>query len=84
MVAGEVGYFTSRTCFRPLCAHLWMKLFVRRMQELLLPEQAAAVYAVSGLCAAINGLWNLPRPARAHTIMPKRSLKLIKHTAQHT
>jgi len=52
IVAGQVPYFTSRTRFHPMCLHLRMNLFGRRLQELLLPEQAAAVYVVSGLCAS--------------------------------
>ena len=51
-VNGKVGYLTSRTHFHPVCSHLRMKLFVRRMQELLLPEQAAVACVVSGLCAS--------------------------------
>ena len=52
MAAGQVAYFTSRTCYRPVCLHLQMTLYGRRLQELLLPEQVAAVYVVSGLCGS--------------------------------
>ena len=52
MTAGQVAYFTSRTCFHPVCLHLQMTLYGRRLQELLLPEQVAAVYVVSGLCGS--------------------------------
>ena len=52
MLAGQVGYFMSRTCFHPLCLHLQRNLFVRRMQELLLP---ATAYAESSLCSSHKG-----------------------------
>ena len=37
----------SRKRFRPMFSHLRMNLFVRRTQELLLPEQAATAYICS-------------------------------------
>ena len=48
MAAGQVGYFTTR--FHPMCSHLQINPFVRRMQELLLPEHV--VYFCS--CCMIN------------------------------
>ena len=65
MVAGQVAYFTSRTCFHPVCLHLRMNLFGRRLQELLLPEQAAAVYVVSGLCGSHK--WSLELACKGST-----------------
>ena len=52
----------SRTRFRPLCLHLQRNLFVRRMQELLLP---ATVYTQGVAYAqAIKVIWNSLGPAR--------------------
>jgi len=62
MAAGQVGYFTSRThALSLMCSHLQINPFVRRMQELLLPEHV--VHAVA-YAQAINGVWNSPGPAR--------------------
>ena len=38
------------------------------MQELLLPEQPAAAYVVSGLITSHKGIWNLPGTARNITL----------------
>ena len=42
-----------------------MTLYGRRLQELLLPEQAAAVYVVSGLCASHK--WHLELACKGST-----------------
>ena len=42
MVAGQVGYFTSRTRFHPMRLHPQINPFVRRMQEVLLPEHVCS------------------------------------------
>ena len=70
-----VRWATSRlvhTRFCPMCLHLRVYMFVRRMQELLLTEQTAAAYTVSGLCAHahINGIWNLSGPTSILMIAP--------------
>ena len=49
----------SRTHFCPTYVFASTDESVRGMQELLLPEQAAAVYAVSGLCASYVYKWCL-------------------------
>ena len=65
MADGQVAYFMSRTRFCPMCLLLRMTLFRRRLQELLLPEQAAAVYVVSGLCGSHK--WSLELVCKGST-----------------
>jgi len=69
---GKVGCFTtSRTRFRPMCSHLLMNLFIRQIQELLLPEQPAAAYAVSGLTTSHKWHLEFAGHCKEHHLMPK-------------
>ena len=74
----------SRACFPPMCSHLRINLLERRMQELLLPEQAAAANTVISIYASHKWHLEFAGDCKGPHIYAKKSLQLIEHSTQHT